>query len=92
MVLASLGNTLAFPQTSAQLRRLFGPCGHASRQDVMAAQDIHTAPEEEDFEARIAYRKADRATRGHGERSKRAKTEVGDSGSREKEGAGEEAY
>ena len=27
LVLASLGTTLAFPQVSAQMRRLFGPCG-----------------------------------------------------------------
>ena len=66
-VLTSLRNTLAFPQVSAQMRRLFGPCGYASRQDVMVAQDMDTVSEEEDFEAWIAYRKAKRATRGNGE-------------------------
>ena len=58
LVLASLGNTLAFPQASAQMRRLFGHCGHASRQDVPVAEDLDTASEEEDFEAWMAYRKA----------------------------------
>ena len=58
IALASLGNTLAFPQASAQMRRLFGPCGYASRQDVLAAQDMDTVSEEEDFEAWLADRKA----------------------------------
>ena len=40
IALASLGNTLACPQASAQMRRLFGPRGYASRQDVLAAQDM----------------------------------------------------
>ena len=58
LVLASLGNTLAFPQSSAHMRRLFGPCGYASRRDVLVAQDLDTVSEEEDFEACMAYRKA----------------------------------
>ena len=86
MALASLGNTLAFPLVSARMRRLFGPCGYASRQDVMVAQDMDTVSEEEDFEAWVAYRKAKRATRGNGEPNRRAKAEVGDSGGREKGG------
>ena len=66
MALASLGNTLASPQASAQMRRLFGPCGFTSRQDVTAAQDMDTACEGEDVEAWLTYRKAKRATRGSG--------------------------
>ena len=45
---------------------------------------MDTASEEEDFEAWLAYRKAKRATRGSGEPNKRAKTEGGDYGSRDK--------
>ena len=86
MALASLGDTLGFPQASAQIRRLSGLCEYASRQDVMVEQDMDTATEEEDFEVWIAYRKAKRATRGNGEPNRRAKTEVGDSGGREKGG------
>ena len=80
LVLASLGNTLAFPQASAQMRRLFGPCGSESRQDVPAAQDMDTVSEVEDFEAWMADRKAARATReggGQGNRDRRAETESG---------------
>ena len=60
LALASSGNTLAFESVSAQMRRLFGPCDYASRQDVLAAADMDTVPEDEDFEARMAYRKAKR--------------------------------
>ena len=86
MALASLGNTLAFPQVSAQMRRLFGPCGYASRQDVMVARELDTVSDEEDSEAWLAYRKAKRANRGSGEPNERAKTDGGDYGSRETEG------
>ena len=86
MVLASLGNTLALPQASAQMRRLFGPRGYASRQYVLAAQDMDTVSEEEDYEAWLAYWKAKRATRSSGGPDKRAKTEGGDYGSRDKSG------
>ena len=86
IVLASLGNALPFPQVSAQTRRLFGPRGRASRQDVLVTQDMDMAFEEEDFEAWLAYRKAKRATRESGEPDKRAKTEGGDYGSRDKGG------
>ena len=86
MVLASLSKAMASPQVSAQTRRLFGPCGYASRRDVLVAQDMDTASEEEDCEAWLAYRKAKRATRGSGETSKRAKTEGGDDGSRGRSG------
>ena len=50
-MLASLDNALAFPEVSAQRRRLFGPRGYASRQDVLVAADMDTASDEEDFEA-----------------------------------------
>ena len=59
LVLASLGNTLAIQSVSAQFRRLLGPCGYASRQDVVVAADMDTAPEEEDCEKWVAYRKAE---------------------------------
>ena len=71
--LATLGNTSAFPQVPAQMQRLFGPCGDASRHDVLVAQDMDTASEKEDFEAWLAYRKAKRATRGSGEPKKESK-------------------
>ena len=80
LVLASLGNALAFPQVSAQMRRLSGPRGYASRQDVLVARDTDTVSEKEDSEAWVAYREAKRATRGggnQGNREKRAKTESG---------------
>ena len=48
LVLASLRNTLAFPEVSAQMRRLSGPRGFASRQDVPAAADMDAATEEGD--------------------------------------------
>ena len=51
LVLSSLGNTLAFAQESAQMRRLFGPCGYASRQDILVAEDLDPASEEAGFEA-----------------------------------------
>ena len=77
MVSARLGNTLAFPEVSPQLRRLFGPCGYASKQDLLVAQGINTVSEAEDFEAWVAYRKA-----------KRAKKDGGDHGNREKAAGG----
>ena len=58
---ASFRNTLAFPEVPARMRRLFGPRGSAFRQDVRVAADMDTVSEEEDFEARIAYRKVKRA-------------------------------
>ena len=51
MALARFGNTLAFPQGSPQMKRLFGPRGYALRQDALVAQDTDTVSEEEDFEA-----------------------------------------
>ena len=86
MALASMGNTLAFPQAWAQMRRLFGPRGYASRKDVLVAQDTDTVSGEEDFEEWLARRKDKRATRGSGEPNERAKTEGGDFGSRDKGG------
>ena len=52
LVLASVGNTLAFQSVSAQMRRFLG----SSRQDVLVAADMDTVPEAEDFEAWMAYR------------------------------------
>ena len=49
--LASSRNTLAFPEVSAQMRRLSGPRGYASRQDVLVAAERDAASEEENFEA-----------------------------------------
>ena len=62
LVLASIRNTLlAFLEVSAQMRRLFGLRGYASRQDVPVAADINAVSEEEDFEAWATHRKAKRA-------------------------------
>ena len=61
LVLASARNTLALPAPPAQMRRLFGSRGHASRQDALLAADMDAVTEEEDFEACVAYRKANRA-------------------------------
>ena len=85
------GNALAFPQASAQRRGPSGPRGYAARQDVLAAQDMETVPEEEDFEARLAQGKAKRATRGSGEPGKRAKREGEDKGA-VKRGTDEESH
>ena len=73
---ASFLNALSFAGVSAQMCRLFGPRGYASRQDVHVAAEIDTASEEEGFEARIAYRKATRAKkdgRGGGDPGKQEK-------------------
>ena len=81
LVPASLQNTLAFQAVSAQMRRLFGPRGYASRQDVLAAADMNTASKEEDFETWMAYRKPKRAEkdgksgRGNGAKEKRKPSE-----------------
>ena len=74
MVLASLRNTAASPNASPQVRRVFGPCGYASRQDVFAAQDMDTASEEGDFEAWIPFRRAERAKGDGGDQGKRDKS------------------
>ena len=58
------------------MRRLFGPCGYASRQDVLVAAGKDPASEEEDFEAWAAYRKAKRA--------RKVAQDNGEQGSREK--------
>ena len=58
---ASVRNTLAFPDASAHMRRLFGPRGEKTRQDVLVAADTFTESEEEDFEVWAAYRKSKRA-------------------------------
>ena len=77
LVLASLGDALAFQSVSAQMRRLYGPCGYAYRQGVLVAADMDTASEEEDFEAWTDYRKA--------KRGKKDAQGSGDSGSREED-------
>ena len=80
LVSAISGNALAFPQASAQMPRMFGPCGYASRRDLLVAQDMDTVSEEEDCEAWMAYRKARQAKTGGGDqgnRDNRAKTESG---------------
>ena len=51
LALASLRNTLAFPEVSAQMRQLFGPYGYASRQNVPRTADMDTVSEKDDFEA-----------------------------------------
>ena len=48
------------------MRHLFVPCGYASRQDVLVAQDIDTVSEEKDFGNWMAYRKAKRAKKEGG--------------------------
>ena len=74
LVLASLRNFLSLQSAPAQMRRLFGPCGYASRQDVLVAADMDAAPEEEDFGVWMVYRLAKRARKdaqGSGERGSR---------------------
>ena len=65
-VLASRHNTLAPPEVSSQMRRLFGPRGNAARRGVLLAADSDTASGEEDFTALVAYRKAKKAKREGG--------------------------
>ena len=72
-VLPSLGYTLASQAVSAQMRRLFGPRGYASRRDVLLAANMDTASEAEHCEPWAAYRKAKRPKKdggGHGSREK----------------------
>ena len=57
LVLASVRSTLAFPEVSAHVRRLFGSRGQATRQDAPMAADIDAASGAEDFEAWAAYRR-----------------------------------
>ena len=54
LALASVRNTLAPPEVSTQMRRLFGSRGHAFGQDVLVAADMDTASEEEDSQAWVA--------------------------------------
>ena len=55
------------------MRRLFGLCGYASRQDVLVAAVTDTVSEEEDFDAWMAYREAKRAKRDSGDHESREK-------------------
>ena len=76
LVLASVRSTLAFPEVSAHVRRLFGSRGQATRQDALVAADIDAASEAEDFEAWAAYRRATRAKKngnGNGDTRKKEK-------------------
>ena len=73
--LASTRNTLAFPEVACRLRRLLGPRGSAARQDVLAAGDLGTASEEGDFEAWVAYRKAEKE-----EKKERGSEDPGETG------------
>ena len=59
-VSASLHETLALPEVSAQMRRLSRTYGCASRQDVLISADVDAVSEEKDFEAWMACRKAKR--------------------------------
>ena len=46
------------------MRRPFGPWGRAARQDVLAAADMVVPPEDRtDFEARMAYCRAEKESR-----------------------------
>ena len=74
LVLASIRNNLAFPEVSSQMRRLFGPRASAVRQDVLAAADLDTVSEEEDYAAWVAYRKARKDKKGGRGADDRSKT------------------
>ena len=59
LILASVQGDTTFPVVAKQMRRIFGPCGGAARQDVLVAADMDAASEEgTDFEASTAYGKA----------------------------------
>ena len=62
--LARLHSTLALPVVANQIRRLFGPRGTAARQDVKLAADLDTVSEEEEYAARVAYRKTKKEKKG----------------------------
>ena len=54
LALAGMRNTLASPEVVRRMRRLFGPCGMAVRQDVLMAADLDAALEEKDYAAKVA--------------------------------------
>ena len=57
--LTSAQGNLGLPAVAKQTRRLFGPCGGAVRQDVLAAAGWDAASGEgTDFEVWVAHRKA----------------------------------
>ena len=60
-MIASVGSSLLFVHLSAQTRRFFGSIGSSQNLDALAAQDMDNVSEEENFEACVAYRKAERA-------------------------------
>ena len=63
LALSNPRNTLASPGVWAQMRRLFGLRGYASRQDVRVSAEMDAMSEEEYFEAWAEYRKAKRTTK-----------------------------
>ena len=65
LALASIRNTLAFPEASSRMRRLFGPRGNAGRHDVLLAADLDAVSEEADFASWVALRKPEK---GKGEK------------------------
>ena len=73
LVLAGICTTLASPEVSSRMRRLFWPRGSPEKQDVLVAADLDTASEEAYFEAWTVYRepkKEEREERGGTDRGK----------------------
>ena len=61
LVLACVQGNLCFPAVAKHLRRLFGPCGVAVRQDVLVAANADVSSGEvTDFEVRVANPKAEK--------------------------------
>ena len=55
LVSASPQCLLGFPTVARQMGRLFGPCGGAAEQDVLAAADVDVSSDDDaDFETRAA--------------------------------------
>ena len=66
LVMSGLSSSLDFGSVSAHMRRLFGNVGSAQNQDALVTPDFDTASDEENFEAWLAYRKAQKAKRNSG--------------------------
>ena len=66
--LASFRTTQASPVVSRQMRRLFGPCGGAARQDVLVPADLDAAW--------VAFRRAKRE-RGKGQGGRGSRKRAG---------------
>ena len=58
LAIASVGSSLSYAHTAAQMRRLCGNFGSARNQDALVAQDMDAVSGEENFEAWAAYREA----------------------------------